>query len=294
MLTSRIDDPSLAEAGAGRIKWYREKMDLVRAFHRRYERERPFAGKRLLVCMHCEPKAAVRTEALLAGGAERIVFVGNLGSTKPDTAAYLASLPNVTVLARRGDNLRGEHSFRVHPDGHGHACELVRQIARMNEGVFIDGEVEDCHRTNFCIGVAGYPEKHCEAPNPAEDMRRLKEKVDAGADYIITQMSFDNASILAFIENCRAAGIDVPIIPGIKPFSTKAQLTMLPQIFHVDLPEALVREVEKCPTNREVREVGVEWAVAQGRELIAAGVPLLHFYTMGKTDNMVKIAQALF
>lgn len=117
---------------------------------------------------------------------------------------------------------------------------------RMNEGVFIDGEVEDCHRTNFCIGVAGYPEKHCEAPNPAEDMRRLKEKVDAGADYIITQMSFDNASILAFIENCRAAGIDVPIIPGIKPFSTKAQLTMLPQIFHVDLPEALVREVEKC------------------------------------------------
>ena len=198
------------------------------------------------------------------------------------------------VLALRGDNLRGEHSFRVHPDGHGHACELVRQIARMNEGVFIDGEVEDCHRTNFCIGVAGYPEKHCEAPNPAEDMRRLKEKVDAGADYIITQMSFDNASILAFIENCRAAGIDVPIIPGIKPFSTKAQLTMLPQIFHVDLPEALVREVEKCPTNREVREVGVEWAVAQGRELIAAGVPILHFYTMGKTDNMVKIAQALF
>ena len=198
------------------------------------------------------------------------------------------------MLALRGDNLRGEHSFRVHPDGHGHACELVRQIARMNEGVFIDGEVEDCHRTNFCIGVAGYPEKHCEAPNPAEDMRRLKEKVDAGADYIITQMSFDNASILAFIENCRAAGIDVPIIPGIKPFSTKAQLTMLPQIFHVDLPEVLVREVEKCPTNREVREVGVEWAVAQGRELIAAGVPILHFYTMGKTDNMVKIAQALF
>ena len=107
-------------------------------------------------------------------------------------------------------------------------------------------------------------------------------------------MSFDKASILAFIENCRAAGIDVPIIPGIKPFSTKAQLTMLPQIFHVDLPEALVREVEKCPTNREVREVGVEWAVVQGRELIAAGVPILHFYTMGKTDNMVKIAQALF
>ena len=198
------------------------------------------------------------------------------------------------VLALRGDKSQNEKRFMPHPQGHAHAVDLVRQIADMNRGKFIDGEVEDCHRTNFCIGVAGYPEKHCEAPNPAEDMRRLKEKVDAGADYIITQMSFDNASILAFIENCRAAGIDVPIIPGIKPFSTKAQLTMLPQIFHVDLPEALVREVEKCPTNREVREVGVEWAVAQGRELIAAGVPILHFYTMGKTDNMVKIAQALF
>ena len=211
-----------------------------------------------------------------------------------DTLIDMDFLGLHNVLALRGDKSQNEKRFMPHPQGHAHAVDLVRQIADMNRGKFIDGEVEDCHRTNFCIGVAGYPEKHCEAPNPAEDMRRLKEKVDAGADYIITQMSFDNASILAFIENCRAAGIDVPIIPGIKPFSTKAQLTMLPQIFHVDLPEVLVREVEKCPTNREVREVGVEWAVAQGRELIAAGVPILHFYTMGKTDNMVKIAQALF
>ena len=211
-----------------------------------------------------------------------------------DTLIDMDFLGLHNVLALRGDKSQNEKRFMPHPQGHAHAVDLVRQIADMNRGKFIDGEVEDCHRTNFCIGVAGYPEKHCEAPNPAEDMRRLKEKVDAGADYIITQMSFDNASILAFIENCRAASIDVPIIPGIKPFSTKAQLTMLPQIFHVDLPEALVREVEKCPTNREVREVGVEWAVAQGRELIAAGVPILHFYTMGKTDNMVKIAQALF
>ena len=211
-----------------------------------------------------------------------------------DTLIDMDFLGLHNVLALRGDKSQNEKRFMPHPQGHAHAVDLVRQIADMNRGKFIDGEVEDCHRTNICIGVAGYPEKHCEAPNPAEDMRRLKEKVDAGADYIITQMSFDNASILAFIENCRAAGIDVPIIPGIKPFSTKAQLTMLPQIFHVDLPEALVREVEKCPTNREVREVGVEWAVAQGRELIAAGVPILHFYTMGKTDNMVKIAQALF
>jgi len=198
------------------------------------------------------------------------------------------------VLALRGDNLKGEHTFRNHPDGHLHASELVEQIERMNRGVFIDGEVEQCHNTNFCIGVAGYPEKHAEAPNKAEDLRRLKEKVDAGAAYIITQMSFDSAKILSFIDDCRAAGIDVPIVPGIKPFSTKAQLTMLPQIFHVDLPEALVETVKRCNNNAEVREAGVEWAIAQGRELIAAGIPVLHFYTMGKTDNMVKIARALF
>lgn len=198
------------------------------------------------------------------------------------------------VLALRGDNLRGEHTFRVHPDGHANACGLVRQIDAMNRGVFIDGEVDDCHHSQFCIGVAGYPEKHAEAPNKREDMRRLKEKVDAGAHYIVTQMSFDNHRILDFIADCRAAGIDVPIVPGIKPFSTKAQLKMLPQIFHVDLPAELVERVERCASNAEVREAGVEWAVAQGRELLAAGVPLLHFYTMGKTDNMVKIARALF
>ena len=198
------------------------------------------------------------------------------------------------VMALRGDPAPGERFFTPTRGGHAYCSDLVRQISDMNRGVYLDELQQNPIPTHFCIGVAGYPEKHYESPNLSQDIRNLKRKVDAGADYIITQMSFDNASILAFIENCRAAGIDVPIIPGIKPFSTKAQLTMLPQIFHVDLPEALVREVEKCPTNREVREVGVEWAVAQGRELIAAGVPILHFYTMGKTDNMVKIAQALF
>ncbi|MDD3108397.1 MAG: methylenetetrahydrofolate reductase [Alistipes sp.] len=198
------------------------------------------------------------------------------------------------VLALRGDNLRGEHSFRVHPSGHGHASELVAQVAQMNQGVFVDGEVEQCHNTDFCIGVAGYPEKHAESPNMEEDLRRLKEKIDAGAHYIVTQMSFDNQRILKFIERCRAIGIQVPIIPGLKPFATQSQLTMLPQIFHVDLPQALVQEVEQCRTNAQVRELGVEWAIAQGRELMAAGVPMLHFYTMGKTDNMVKIAKALF
>ena len=198
------------------------------------------------------------------------------------------------VLAIRGDNLKGEHAFRVHPNGHAHASDLVRQISRMNRGIFIDGEVDQCHHSHFCIGVAGYPEKHAEAPNRAEDLRRLKEKVDAGADYILTQMSFDNSKILSFIDDCRSAGIAVPIIPGLKPFASKSQLTMLPQIFHVDLPAELVREVERCDTNRQVREFGIEWAVAQGKELIAAGVPVLHFYTMSKTDSIVKIAEALF
>lgn len=198
------------------------------------------------------------------------------------------------VLALRGDNMKGEKKFNPHPEGHGNAVELVSQISDMNKGIFIDGEVDECHHSAFCIGVAGYPEKHMEAPNIDHDINFLKKKVDAGADYIVTQMSFDNEKILGFIERCRAEGINVPIIPGIKPFSTKAQLTMLPQVFHVDIPQELVKEVEKCTDNRQVREVGVEWAIRQGRELIKAGIPMLHFYTMGKTDNMYKIARALF
>ena len=198
------------------------------------------------------------------------------------------------VLALRGDNLRGENSFRPSPNGYAHASELVAHIAAMNSGRYIDSEVESCQQTDCCIGVAGYPEKHAEAPNHAEDIRRLKEKVDAGAHYIVTQMSFDASQILSFVADCRAAGITVPIVPGIKPFSAKTQLTLLPQIFHVDLPQDLVREVEKCHSGADVRRVGVEWAIAEGRELLKAGMPVLHFYTMSRTDNMIEIAKALF
>lgn len=198
------------------------------------------------------------------------------------------------VLALRGDNLKGERAFVPHPGGHSNAAELVRQISDMNNGIFVDGEVDECHHSQFCIGVAGYPEKHSESPNPDVDMRYLKAKVDAGASYIVTQMSFDNRRIFDFIARCRAAGIDVPVIPGIKPFSTKAQLSLLPQTFHVDLPEQLVAEVEKCRDNKAVRQVGVEWAIAQARELKKAGLPVIHFYTMGKTDNAYNIARAVF
>ena len=198
------------------------------------------------------------------------------------------------VLALRGDSRRTERRFSPHPDGHAYAEGLVRQIAAMNRGEFVDGEVEECHNSKFCIGVAGYPEKHSEAPNLATDIENLRRKVDAGAEYIVTQMCFDNQRIFEFIERCRAAGITVPIVPGLKPFTTKSQLTVLPQTFHVDLPEELVSAVAACKDNRAVKQVGIEWATMQARELKAAGLPVIHFYTMSRTDNVAQIVKNVF
>ena len=198
------------------------------------------------------------------------------------------------VLALRGDSRRTERRFSPHPDGHPYAEGLVRQIAAMNRGEFVDGEVEECHNSKFCIGVAGYPEKHSEAPNLATDIENLRRKVDAGAEYIVTQMCFDNQRIFEFIERCRAAGITVPIVPGLKPFTTKSQLTVLPQTFHVDLPEELVSAVSACKDNRAVKQVGIEWATMQARELKAAGLPVIHFYTMSRTDNVAQIVKSVF
>ena len=198
------------------------------------------------------------------------------------------------VLALRGDSRRTERRFAPHPDGHAYADGLVRQIAAMNRGEFVDGEVEDCHHSKFCIGVAGYPEKHSEAPNMATDIENLRRKIDAGAEYIVTQMCFDNQRIFEFIERCRAAGITVPIVPGLKPFTTKSQLTVLPQTFHVDLPEELVKAVSQCKDNRAVKQVGIEWATMQARELKAAGLPVIHFYTMSRTDNVAEIVKNIF
>lgn len=198
------------------------------------------------------------------------------------------------VLALRGDNMRGEHTFRPHEGGHTHARELVSQITSMNRGEYLSGEVEHCAPTDFCIGVAGYPEKHAESPNVKSDIARLKEKVDAGAHYIVTQMFFDNSKFFSFEKQCRQAGIEVPIIPGLKPFSTKAQLSLLPQVFGVDIPEELLSAVENAPDNAAVRNVGIEWAVGQCRELIKAGVPALHFYSMGRPDNIASIAAQVF
>ena len=198
------------------------------------------------------------------------------------------------VLALRGDSAKGENHFLPRKDGHSHAAELVRQISDMNRGKYIDGEIENCHATEFCIGVAGYPEKHIDATDADSDIQFLKEKVDAGAHYIVTQMFFDNKKFFEFVDKCRKAGITVPIIPGLKPFSSLGQLEVLPRIFHVSLPDELVSEARKCKTDEAVKSLGVEWAVAQGRELKKAGAPVIHFYTMGRPDSMVRIGKELF
>ena len=199
------------------------------------------------------------------------------------------------VLALRGDKSQNEKRFMPHPQGHSHAIDLVRQIAAMNRGEFVDGEVEECHHSKFSIGVAGYPEMHEEAASPEADIACLKAKVDAGAEYVITQMFFDNAKYFDFVRRCRKAGITVPIIPGIKPISTPKHLEILPRTFSVSLPEELVKAVRACGEDTQAaREVGIEWAIHQAKELKAAEVPIIHFYTMGRTDNIRKIARNVF
>lgn len=219
------------------------------------------------------------------------------GFSKYDTEEALIDLNFLginNVLALRGDALKGENTFRVDAEGHSHASELVKQIVRMNSGEYLDKEVENTVKTDFSIGVAGYPEKHAEAANPTIDMEYLKQKIDCGADYIVTQMFFDNSKFLNFRECCAKAGINVPVIPGLKPLSTLKQLSLLPNTFHVDIPNALTQKVMACDSNREVSKVGVEWCISQCEELKKEGVPVLHFYTMGKALNIKEIANSIF
>lgn len=200
-----------------------------------------------------------------------------------------------SVLALRGDKSQGEERFAPHPQGHAHAVGLVRQIAAMNRGEFVDGEVEVCHHSRFSVGVAGYPETHPEAATSDEDLLRLKAKVDAGADYIVTQLFYDNACFFDFVARCRAVGIGVPIIPGIKPLATVRHLTLLPETFGCRIPDDLRREVQAYRQDKAaVRRIGTEWAIAQSRELKAAGVPVLHYYPMGKAENIIEIAKTIF
>lgn len=219
------------------------------------------------------------------------------GFSKEETENALIDLHFLgidNVLALQGDGIKSEGRFTPDPDGHRFASELLEQIVAMNHGTYLDDDLENASPTNFCVGVAGYPEKHFAAPNLKIDLKYLKHKVEQGAEYIVTQMFFDNKKYVEFVRLCREAGITVPIIPGIKPITTKSQASILPTVFHIDLPEELADAVEACKDNAAARQVGVEWAVKQSKELIKFGVPTLHFYSMGKSDPIYRIAKELF
>ncbi|NLR89978.1 methylenetetrahydrofolate reductase [NAD(P)H] [Flammeovirga agarivorans] len=218
------------------------------------------------------------------------------GFSKEETENILIELNFLgieNILALRGDAAKGEAAFTPHPDGYGYASDLVEHITSMNNGEFKYGE-NTGFKTGFSVGVAGYPEKHMDASNLDTDIKYLKQKVELGADYIVTQMFFDNQKYFDFVDRCRAAGITVPIIPGIKPLTTKKQLTLLPNIFKLDFPQELIKEAEKCKDNKEIKKLGIEWGIQQSKELIEYGVPGMHFYSMGRSTSVKDIAEAIF
>ncbi len=198
------------------------------------------------------------------------------------------------VLALRGDPQRGSRIFIPEKDGHTHTFELVRQIVNMNNGKYLEESLEDTTSTKFCVGVAGYPEKHVEAPNIQTDMENLKHKVESGASYIVTQMFFDNSKFFRFRDECKKLGINVPVIAGLKPITALNDIKLLPQTFHIDVPGDLVSAIKKCTTDKEAREVGIEWASMQSKELLKEGVPGIHYYTLGRSDNVARIVKAAF
>ena len=219
------------------------------------------------------------------------------GFTKEDTENFLIDLGFLgidNVMALRGDAVKSETYFTPEKEGHQYANELVSQIKDMNHGIYLEEELLNSSKTNFCIGVSGYPEKHLEAPSMDSDIHFLKKKIKDGANYIVTQMFFDNQKFFKFVDKCRAEGITVPIIPGLKPLATKKQLNLIPHRFNVDLPDNLIMEVVKCKDNNAVREVGVAWCIEQSKELLKYGVPFLHYYSMGKSSNIYQIASKVF
>lgn len=218
------------------------------------------------------------------------------GFTKRETEDALIDLNFLdidNVLVIRGDAAKNEASFEPEAGGNSYAIDLMKQIVNLNHGIYIDEDIRNGGKTNFCIGVAGYPEKHFEAPNPEIDLQRLKEKVDAGADYIMTQMFFDNKKFFDFVKACRDTGIEAPIIPGLKPITSKKQLSVLPRIFHVDIPTDLSNEILKCKTDEECEKVGTAWLIQQSRELKKFGVPVLHYYTLGKPKVIRDVVKEL-
>ncbi|MEP6948776.1 MAG: methylenetetrahydrofolate reductase [Ginsengibacter sp.] len=205
----------------------------------------------------------------------------------------LAFLGIDNVLLLRGDAAKNETLFEPEKNGHSYALDLLKQAVNLNHGIYLEEDIRDGYKTQFCIGVAGYPEKHFEAPNMESDIRYLKMKVDAGADYITTQMFFDNKKFFEFVKNCREAGIEAPIIPGLKPITSKKQLSVLPRTFYVDIPTGLSSEILKCKTDADVEIVGTEWLLEQSKELKKSGVPVLHYYTLGKPHVIANVVKEL-
>jgi methylenetetrahydrofolate reductase (NADPH) len=219
------------------------------------------------------------------------------GFNREDTENALIDLNFLeinNVLALRGDALQFDSKFVPEPGGNAYALDLVKQVNDMNHGRYLDENIENGQKTNFCIGIAGYPEKHFEAPNMESDLAFIKEKVKAGAEYIVTQMFFDNEKYFEYVESCRNAGIHIPIVPGLKPLTKMYQLSSIPRHFYINLPEDLVSAFLSAKTMEAKRQVGIEWCVAQSQELKAAGVPCLHYYTMGDVDTIKKIAESVF
>lgn len=219
------------------------------------------------------------------------------GFTKEDTENALIDLNflNINnVLALRGDAGHFDSKFIPEKDGHAYALDLVKQIDDMNNGKYLNGQVENAKPTDFCIGIAGYPEKHFEAPNICMDLRFTKEKIKAGGDFIVTQMFFDNQKYFDYVDACRAEGINVPIVPGLKPLTKKYQLNSIPRIFHLDLPEPLAKAMLNAKNAEERREVGIEWCIQQSKELKGAGVPCIHYYTMGDTETIKRIVEQVY
>lgn len=217
------------------------------------------------------------------------------GFTKSETEYALIDLQFLGItdlLLLRGDKAKHEKEFV--PTGHSHATELQKQISNFNEGLFLDGTKMKSSVVPFSYGMACYPEKHEEAPNMESDLNFAKQKVDNGAEYLVTQMFFDNAKYYEFVAKCRANGINVPIIPGIKPITLRNQLTVLPKIFHTDIPEDFAFELRKCETDAQAVELGIEWTIAQAKDLIAHGVPSIHFYSMMATQSVKRVAEAVF
>ncbi len=219
------------------------------------------------------------------------------GFTKEETENALIELNFLgidNVLVLRGDARKADPSFIPTPGGHEYAINLLHQVQELNKGKYLHQDIDAISGTDFCIGIAGYPEKHFEAPNMKTDMKYLKMKVDAGADFIVTQMFFDNQKYIEFVMSCRASGIEVPIIPGLKPITNSKQLINLPKIFHIDIPEDLSEAVLKCKNEQEVKQVGIEWMIHQSKELVKLGAPVLHYYTMGSSEPTRQIAEAVF